>query len=156
MWFQRKNYYKREGTKLEWHHFAFHQVLKLWYPVSSSEHSTSYYEFLGVSSCQDVVHLYRLLWSSTVLNIIGLFLGIITAAILGAFKDVVSLACHWWTLIHASIFMLSWQNKIWLCSTLDLNPEYEWHVLNLYLYVSPQRPVFLGWLRWPRENMCLN
>lgn len=57
----------------------------------SSEQSSSYYEFLGVSSCQDVVHLYRLLWSSTVLNIIGLFLGIITAAILGAFKDMVRL-----------------------------------------------------------------
>lgn len=55
----------------------------------SSEQSASYYEFLGVSSCQDVLHLYRLLWSSTVLNIIGLFLGIITAAILGAFKDMV-------------------------------------------------------------------
>ncbi|CAM2096495.1 unnamed protein product [Caretta caretta] len=53
----------------------------------SSEQSTSYYEFLGVNSCQDVVHLYRLLWASTVLNIIGLFLGIVTAAILGAFKD---------------------------------------------------------------------
>ncbi|NXX68248.1 T255B protein, partial [Spizella passerina] len=53
--------------------------------------SSSYYEFLGVSSCQDVLHLYRLLWSSTVLNIIGLFLGIITAAILGAFKDMVRL-----------------------------------------------------------------
>lgn len=58
----------------------------------SSEQSASYYEFLGVSGCQDVVHLYRLLWSSTVLNIIGLFLGIITAAILGAFKDMVRLS----------------------------------------------------------------
>lgn len=57
----------------------------------SSDQSSSYYEFLGVSSCQDVLHLYRLLWSSTVLNIIGLFLGIITAAILGAFKDMVRL-----------------------------------------------------------------
>uniref|UniRef100_A0A493TR00 Transmembrane protein 255B n=1 Tax=Anas platyrhynchos platyrhynchos TaxID=8840 RepID=A0A493TR00_ANAPP len=57
------------------------------YNCENSEQSSSYYEFLGVSSCQDVVHLYRLLWSSTVLNIIGLFLGIITAAILGAFKD---------------------------------------------------------------------
>ncbi|XP_042313262.1 transmembrane protein 255B isoform X2 [Sceloporus undulatus] len=59
------------------------------YNCENSEHSTSYYEFLGVNSCQDVVHLYRLLWSSTVLNIIGLFLGIVTAAMLGAFKDVV-------------------------------------------------------------------
>lgn len=67
----------------------------------SSEQSSSYYEFLGVSSCQDVVHLYRLLWSSTVLNIIGLFLGIITAAILGAFKDMVRLTvfCLLWGLL---------------------------------------------------------
>ncbi|XP_075281536.1 transmembrane protein 255B isoform X3 [Opisthocomus hoazin] len=62
------------------------------YNCENSEQSSSYYEFLGVSSCQDVVHLYRLLWSSTVLNIIGLFLGIITAAILGAFKDMVPLS----------------------------------------------------------------
>uniref|UniRef100_A0A452GL63 Uncharacterized protein n=1 Tax=Gopherus agassizii TaxID=38772 RepID=A0A452GL63_9SAUR len=57
------------------------------YNCENSEQSTSYYEFLGVNSCQDVVHLYRLLWASTVLNILGLFLGIVTAAILGAFKD---------------------------------------------------------------------
>ncbi|NXN52906.1 T255B protein, partial [Rynchops niger] len=62
------------------------------YNCENSEQSSSYYEFLGVGSCQDVVHLYRLLWSSTVLNIIGLFLGIITAAILGAFKDMVPLS----------------------------------------------------------------
>lgn len=37
-----------------------------------------------------MVHLYRLLWVSTVLNVLGLCLGIITAAILGAFKDMVS------------------------------------------------------------------
>lgn len=41
-------------------------------------------------SCQDVVHLYRLLWVSTVLNVLGLCLGIVTAAVLGAFKDMVS------------------------------------------------------------------
>lgn len=41
-------------------------------------------------SCQDVVHLYRLLWVSTVLNVLGLCLGITTAAVLGAFKDMVS------------------------------------------------------------------
>ncbi|XP_029460486.1 transmembrane protein 255B isoform X3 [Rhinatrema bivittatum] len=62
------------------------------YNCENSEQSTSYYEFVGVNKCQDVVHLYRLLWSSTVLNIIGLFLGIVTAAILGAFKDMISLS----------------------------------------------------------------
>lgn len=46
-----------------------------------------YYEYIDVSSCQDIIHLYHLLWSATILNIVGLFLGIITAAILGGFKD---------------------------------------------------------------------
>ncbi|XP_006851615.1 PREDICTED: transmembrane protein 255B [Chrysochloris asiatica] len=62
------------------------------YHCGSPEHSPSYYEFVGVSTCQDVIHLYRLLWTSTVLNIIALFLGIITAAVLGAFKDMVPLS----------------------------------------------------------------
>ncbi|XP_053561430.1 transmembrane protein 255B [Bombina bombina] len=62
------------------------------YNCENSEEMTSYYEFVGVNSCQDVVHLYRLLWTSTVLNVIGLFLGIVTAAILGGFKDMTPLS----------------------------------------------------------------
>ncbi|KAF6732419.1 Transmembrane protein 255A [Oryzias melastigma] len=46
-----------------------------------------YHEYTEVESCQDVVHLYHLLWSATILNVVGLFLGIITAAVLGGFKD---------------------------------------------------------------------
>ncbi|XP_036378956.1 transmembrane protein 255A-like isoform X2 [Megalops cyprinoides] len=46
-----------------------------------------YHEYTEVQSCQDVVHLYHLLWSATILNIVALFLGIITAAVLGGFKD---------------------------------------------------------------------
>uniref|UniRef100_A0A4W6D8I8 Transmembrane protein 255B n=1 Tax=Lates calcarifer TaxID=8187 RepID=A0A4W6D8I8_LATCA len=57
------------------------------YNCESTEYHTQYYEFTGVSSCWDAIHLYRLLWASVVLNVIGLFLGIITAAILGAYKD---------------------------------------------------------------------
>ncbi|KAM9765065.1 transmembrane protein 255B isoform 1-T1 [Menidia menidia] len=57
------------------------------YNCESSEYQTHYYEFTGVSSCWDVIHLHRLLWASVVLNVIGLFLGIIAAAILGAYKD---------------------------------------------------------------------
>uniref|UniRef100_A0A3Q3WZ00 Transmembrane protein 255B n=1 Tax=Mola mola TaxID=94237 RepID=A0A3Q3WZ00_MOLML len=60
------------------------------YNCESTEYHTQYYEFTGVSSCWDVIHLHRLLWASVVLNVIGLFLGIITAAILGAYKDMVS------------------------------------------------------------------
>lgn len=47
-----------------------------------------------MSGCQDVLHLYRLLWASMVLNVLGLFLGIVTAAVLGAFKDMVSSAAR--------------------------------------------------------------
>lgn len=57
--------------------------------LCSPESSPAYYEFIGVRGCQDVLHLYRLLWASAVLNVLGLFLGIITAAVLGAFKDMV-------------------------------------------------------------------
>ncbi|XP_066571186.1 transmembrane protein 255A isoform X2 [Amia ocellicauda] len=46
-----------------------------------------YHEYVDVQSCQDVVYLYHLLWSATILNIVALFLGIVTAAVLGGFKD---------------------------------------------------------------------
>uniref|UniRef100_A0A8C9R8C8 Transmembrane protein 255A n=1 Tax=Scleropages formosus TaxID=113540 RepID=A0A8C9R8C8_SCLFO len=48
-----------------------------------------YHEYTEVRSCQDVVQLYHLLWFATVLNIVALLLGIITAAVLGGFKDMV-------------------------------------------------------------------
>uniref|UniRef100_A0A671PH97 Transmembrane protein 255B n=1 Tax=Sinocyclocheilus anshuiensis TaxID=1608454 RepID=A0A671PH97_9TELE len=57
----------------------------------SVDYRVQYYEFTGVSSCWDVVNLYRLLWACVTLNVLGVFLGIITAAVLGAFKDLVSL-----------------------------------------------------------------
>lgn len=53
-------------------------------------HSSEYfYEFIGVRRCWDVVHLHRLMWSCVALNIVGIFLGIVTAAILGAFRELV-------------------------------------------------------------------
>ncbi|RXN01969.1 Transmembrane protein 255B [Acipenser ruthenus] len=58
------------------------------YNCESPERYSKYYEYTGVSSCMDASHLYRLLWASVVLNVLGLFLGIVTAAILGAFKDI--------------------------------------------------------------------
>nr|DBA33211.1 TPA: hypothetical protein GDO54_000932 [Pyxicephalus adspersus] len=64
------------------------------YDCENSEQSGSYYEFVGVNGCQDVVHLYRLLWTCTVLNIVGLFLGSVTAAVLGAFKDMAPISQH--------------------------------------------------------------
>ncbi|XP_056134817.1 transmembrane protein 255B, partial [Lampris incognitus] len=58
------------------------------YNCDSPDYHAQYYEFTGVSSCWDVIHLHRLLWASVVLNVLGLFLGIIAAAILGAYKDI--------------------------------------------------------------------
>ncbi|XP_068178032.1 transmembrane protein 255B-like [Antennarius striatus] len=58
------------------------------YNCENTEYHKQYYEFTGVGSCWDVIHLHRLLWASVVLNIIGLFLGIVAAAILGAYKDI--------------------------------------------------------------------
>lgn len=64
-----------------------------WVPFSPSsrvEITGGYCEYIDVSSCQDIIHL-----STTCsglppsLNIVGLFLGIITAAVLGGFKDMV-------------------------------------------------------------------
>ncbi|XP_067853345.1 transmembrane protein 255A isoform X2 [Heptranchias perlo] len=57
------------------------------YKCGSRDTLGGYYEYNDVGSCQEVIHLYHLLWSSTILNIVGLFLGIITAAVLGSFKD---------------------------------------------------------------------
>ncbi|XP_057563918.1 transmembrane protein 255B [Hippopotamus amphibius kiboko] len=62
------------------------------YDCQGAEHSPTYYEFVDVRGCQDVLHLYRLLWASVALNVLGLFLGIATAAVLGAFKDMVPLS----------------------------------------------------------------
>ncbi|KAK7898313.1 hypothetical protein WMY93_019166 [Mugilogobius chulae] len=45
-----------------------------------------YYMFIGVNSCWDVVHMYRLLWSSVVLNVAAIFLGITDAALLRAYN----------------------------------------------------------------------
>ncbi|KAK5915494.1 hypothetical protein CesoFtcFv8_001079 [Champsocephalus esox] len=57
------------------------------YNCASTEFHNQYYEFTGVNSCWDVIHLQRLLWTAVVLNVFCLILGIITAAILGAYKD---------------------------------------------------------------------
>lgn len=62
------------------------------FSLGSTEHPPIYYEFVGVRSCRDALHLYRLLWASAVLNVLGALLGVLTAAVLGAFKDMVSRA----------------------------------------------------------------
>lgn len=73
--------------------------------LSRVELRGGYHEYTEVRSCQDVVHLYHLLWSATILNIIALFLGIITAAVLGGFKDMVRSKCTGETVQKISHFL---------------------------------------------------
>ncbi|DAA23707.1 TPA: family with sequence similarity 70, member B-like [Bos taurus] len=62
------------------------------YDCQGTQSPPIYHEFVGVGACRDALQLYWLLWASAVLNVLGLLLGVITAAVLGAFKDVVPLA----------------------------------------------------------------
>ncbi|XP_069458201.1 transmembrane protein 255B [Ovis canadensis] len=62
------------------------------YDCQGARSPTVYHEFVGVGACRDALHLYWLLWASAVLNVLGLLLGVVTAAILGAFRDAVPLA----------------------------------------------------------------
>ncbi|XP_051561679.1 transmembrane protein 255B-like [Myxocyprinus asiaticus] len=89
-----ENYY----TEVHCHSYGNQCALKLksntcyccdLHSCDSSDYHAQYYMFTGVRSCWDVVYLYRLLWACVSLNVLGVFLGIITAAILGAFKDLV-------------------------------------------------------------------
>lgn len=82
-----------------------------------------YHEYTDVKSCQDVVHLYHLLWSATILNIVALFLGIITAAVLGGFKDMVGEVTE--ELSPRPCVGLS----VWIC-------QYELKVLFFFLSLS--------------------
>uniref|UniRef100_A0A3Q3XJM9 Transmembrane protein 255B n=1 Tax=Mola mola TaxID=94237 RepID=A0A3Q3XJM9_MOLML len=100
------------------------------YNCESTEYHTQYYEFTGVSSCWDVIHLHRLLWASVVLNVIGLFLGIITAAILGAYKDMSTLRSHPDRFILNSLYIL--------CSVLLL-PSMIFHLIQRFFPVVPQQ-----------------
>ncbi len=92
--------------------------------LSRVELRGGYHEYTEVRSCQDVVHLYHLLWSATILNTVALFLGIITAAVLGGFKDMVRLKCCA-TYIYA-FCMIS---------------EILWHLLGLFLRCLQQHQI---------------
>lgn len=78
-------------------------------PHSRVEVMGGYHEYTDVKSCQDVVHLYHLLWSATILNIVALFLGIITAAVLGGFKDMVGA-------LNPVGRGLSWSSHVLVCA----------------------------------------
>lgn len=91
--------------------------------LSRVEVRGGYHEYTEVRSCQDVVHLYHLLWSATILNIVALFLGIITAAVLGGFKDMVRLKCS--AAYIGAFCMIS---------------EILWHSLGLFLKMPTAAP----------------
>lgn len=98
-------------------------MLLLWLCVSlcyfvcvlSTDYQVRYYQFTGVRSCWDVVYLYRLLWVCVTLNVLGVFLGIITAAILGAFKGLVSEPLK----ISSQMIQFSQVNRLCICVSSD-------------------------------------
>lgn len=54
----------------------------------------NYFEFVGVQSCEEVFTLYILIWTLTGLNLVAFFTGILTAAMLGNIKYLVSYSIH--------------------------------------------------------------
>uniref|UniRef100_A0A672RDF9 Transmembrane protein 255B-like n=1 Tax=Sinocyclocheilus grahami TaxID=75366 RepID=A0A672RDF9_SINGR len=60
------------------------------YDCANGGYLNNYYEFVGVQSCQEVFSLYILLWVLTTLNLLAFVCGILTTAVLGSIKDMVS------------------------------------------------------------------
>ncbi|XP_071353267.1 transmembrane protein 255B isoform X2 [Trachinotus anak] len=57
------------------------------YDCANGGYLNNYYEFVGVQSCEEVFTLYILIWTLTGLNLVALFTGILTTAVLGSIKD---------------------------------------------------------------------
>ncbi|TRY93873.1 hypothetical protein DNTS_023783 [Danionella cerebrum] len=57
------------------------------YDCANGGYLNTYYEFVGVQSCQEVLSLYILLWVLTLLNLLAFLFGILTTAVLGSIKD---------------------------------------------------------------------
>ncbi|XP_028818890.1 transmembrane protein 255B isoform X2 [Denticeps clupeoides] len=57
------------------------------YDCANGGYLNTYYEFVGVRSCQEVFSLYVCLWVLTALNVLTFILGILTTAVLGSIKD---------------------------------------------------------------------
>ncbi|XP_062275673.1 transmembrane protein 255B [Scomber scombrus] len=60
------------------------------YDCANGGYLSNYYEFVGVSSCEEVFTLYILIWTLTGLNLVAFFTGILTTAVLGSIKDLSS------------------------------------------------------------------
>ncbi|CAM4506446.1 unnamed protein product [Leuciscus chuanchicus] len=112
----------------------------------SVDYHVHYYEFTGVSSCWDVVNLYRLMWACVTLNVLGVFLGIITAAVLGAFKDLAPVAHSHMTpspappphiLYNPSQHLISYTGFCPSGQTLPAYPNYSLPMQHLNGYPAP-------------------
>ncbi|KAK7166839.1 hypothetical protein R3I93_006573 [Phoxinus phoxinus] len=116
------------------------------YHCNSVDYRVQYYEFTGVSSCWDVVNLYRLMWACVTLNVLGVFLGIITAAVLGAFKDLAPVAHSHMTpspappphiLYNPSQHLISYSGFCPSGQTLPAYPNYSLPMQHLNGYPAP-------------------
>ncbi|XP_063061804.1 transmembrane protein 255B isoform X2 [Engraulis encrasicolus] len=57
------------------------------YDCANGGYLNTYYEFVGVQSCQDVLSLYVCMWLLTCLNVLAFVLAIMATAVLGSIKD---------------------------------------------------------------------
>ncbi|XP_077397260.1 transmembrane protein 255B isoform X2 [Festucalex cinctus] len=57
------------------------------YDCANGDYLNNYYEFVGVSSCDEVITVYVFIWILTGMNFVALFMGILTTAVLGSIKD---------------------------------------------------------------------
>ncbi|XP_037534419.1 transmembrane protein 255B [Nematolebias whitei] len=60
------------------------------YDCANGGYLNSYYEFVGVQSCKDVFTLYVLIWTLASLNLVAFFTGILTTAVLGSVRLLLS------------------------------------------------------------------
>uniref|UniRef100_A0A3B3VH97 Si:dkey-283j8.1 n=1 Tax=Poecilia latipinna TaxID=48699 RepID=A0A3B3VH97_9TELE len=64
------------------------------YNCANGDYMNSYFEFVGVQSCEEVFTLYILIWTLTGVNLVAFFTGILTAAVLGNIKYLPVLNLH--------------------------------------------------------------
>ncbi|XP_047450124.1 transmembrane protein 255B isoform X2 [Mugil cephalus] len=57
------------------------------YDCANGGYLSNYYEFVGVQSCEEVYTLYILIWTLASFNLVALFTGILTTAVLGSLKN---------------------------------------------------------------------
>lgn len=94
--------------------------------LCSGDYLNHFYEFVGVSSCEDVYTLYILIWILSGLNLAAFFAGILTTAVLGSLKDPVRHNKH--THTHRGLkFSLECDDDVvgttGVCSVFSVEPD---------------------------------